>query len=92
MFLFLCFFYINKNVVDQILLFVSDGRDYNDIEGHPLEVIRNENEALLNRVVINTYGIGSGRSMVSLMTTICKILKKYFLFQNCDKLKWTVYL
>lgn len=59
---------------------MSDGRDYNDIKGYFLEVIWNENEVFLNRVVINMYGIGLGRSMVLLMIIICKILKKYFLF------------
>ena len=43
--------------VDQILLFVSDGS--ND-GGDPLEVIRDENQQLNNRVVIHTYGIGTG--------------------------------
>ena len=43
--------------VDQILLFVSDGG--ND-GGDPLEVIRDENQQLNNRVVIHTYGIGTG--------------------------------
>lgn len=43
---------------DQILLFVSAGKN---TEGNPLEVIRDENEALQNRVIINTYGIGTGR-------------------------------
>ncbi|XP_078333915.1 VWFA and cache domain-containing protein 1-like isoform X2 [Crassostrea virginica] len=42
---------------DQILLFVSDGS--ND-GGDPLEVIRDENQQLNNRVVIHTYGIGTG--------------------------------
>ncbi|XP_034328195.2 VWFA and cache domain-containing protein 1 isoform X2 [Magallana gigas] len=42
---------------DQILLFVSAGKN---TEGNPLEVIRDENEALQNRVIINTYGIGTG--------------------------------
>lgn len=46
-------------VLDQIILFVSDGRDNDDIGGNPLEVIRDENEALQNSVVINTYGIGT---------------------------------
>uniref|UniRef100_A0A8W8N3R2 VWFA domain-containing protein n=1 Tax=Magallana gigas TaxID=29159 RepID=A0A8W8N3R2_MAGGI len=45
---------------DQILLFVSDGGDNSGTEGNPLEVIRDENEALNNNVVINTYGIGTG--------------------------------
>ncbi|XP_065940278.1 VWFA and cache domain-containing protein 1 [Magallana gigas] len=45
---------------DQILLFVSDGRDNSGTEGNPLEVIRDENEAINNNVVINTYGIGTG--------------------------------
>lgn len=45
-------------LADQILLFVSAGRN---TEGNPLEVIRDENEALQNRVIINTYGIGTGR-------------------------------
>lgn len=41
---------------DQILLFVSDG----GITGeNPLEVIRDENQALQNRVLINTYGLGT---------------------------------
>eukprot|EP00105_Crassostrea_gigas_P035327 XP_019919475.1 PREDICTED: VWFA and cache domain-containing protein 1 [Crassostrea gigas] len=44
---------------DQILLFVSAGKN---TEGNPLEVIRDENEALQNRVIINTYGIGTGLS------------------------------
>ncbi|XP_022331617.1 VWFA and cache domain-containing protein 1-like [Crassostrea virginica] len=44
---------------DQILLFVSDGA--ND-GGDPLEVIRDENQQLNNRVVIHTYGIGTGLS------------------------------
>nr|XP_034308982.1 VWFA and cache domain-containing protein 1-like [Crassostrea gigas] len=44
---------------DQIILFVSDGRDNTDIGGTPLEVIRDENEVIQNRVVINTYGIGT---------------------------------
>lgn len=61
MFLFLCFVFTPNKIVDQILLFVSDGRGYNDIGGNPLEVIQNENEALQNRVVINTYGIGTGK-------------------------------
>lgn len=52
-------------VLDQIILFVSDGRDSNDIEGNPLEVIQDENEALNNSVVINTYGIGTGRYMIA---------------------------
>lgn len=52
-------------VLDQILLFVSDGRDNNGIGGNPLEVIRDENEALNNSVVINTYGIGTGRQMIA---------------------------
>ena len=53
----------NRNIklssfhVDQILLFVSDGS--ND-GGDPLEVIRDENQQLNNRVVIHTYGIGTG--------------------------------
>lgn len=52
---------INKVLVlEQILLFVSDGRGNNYIGGNPLEVIREENEALQNSVVINTYGIGTG--------------------------------
>ena len=42
---------------DQIILFVSDGA--ND-GGDPLEVIRDENQQLNNRVVIHTYGIGIG--------------------------------
>nr|XP_022331553.1 VWFA and cache domain-containing protein 1-like [Crassostrea virginica] len=42
---------------DQILLFVSDGA--ND-GGDPLEVIRDENQQLNNRVFIHTYGIGTG--------------------------------
>ena len=42
---------------DQIILFVSDGS--ND-GGDPLEVIRDENQQLNNRVVIHTYGIGNG--------------------------------
>lgn len=45
-------------LADQILLFVSAGRN---TEGNPLEVIRDENEALQNRVIINTYGIDTGR-------------------------------
>lgn len=61
MLLFLCFVFIPNKIVDQILLFVSGGRDNNDIGGNPLEVIQNENEALQNRVVINTYGIGTGK-------------------------------
>lgn len=61
MLLFLCFVFIPNKIVDQILLFVSDGRGYNDIGGNPLEVIQNKNEALQNRVVINTYGIGTGK-------------------------------
>lgn len=61
MLLLLCFVFIPNKIVDQILLFVSDGRDNNDIGGNPLEVIQNENEALQNRVVINTYGIGTGK-------------------------------
>lgn len=40
---------------------MSDGRDNNDIGGNPMEVIRDENEALQNNVVINTYGIGTGK-------------------------------
>lgn len=51
---------INENfVLDQIILFVSDGTYNDDIGGNPLEVIRDENEALQNNVVINTYGIGT---------------------------------
>lgn len=46
-------------VLDQIILFVSDGTSNDDIGGNPLEVIREENEALQNNVVINTYGIGT---------------------------------
>nr|XP_022294872.1 VWFA and cache domain-containing protein 1-like isoform X2 [Crassostrea virginica] len=42
---------------DQILLFVSDGS--ND-GGDPLEVIRDENQQLNNRVFIHTFGIGTG--------------------------------
>lgn len=45
-------------LADQILLFVSAGKN---TEGNPLEVIRDENEALQNRVIINTYGTGTGR-------------------------------
>ncbi|XP_022331682.2 VWFA and cache domain-containing protein 1-like [Crassostrea virginica] len=52
---------------DQILLFVSDGS--ND-GGDPLEVIRDENQQLNNRVVIHTYGIGTG-----LATTDKELLK-----------------
>ncbi|XP_022300000.2 VWFA and cache domain-containing protein 1-like [Crassostrea virginica] len=44
---------------DQILLFVSDGSYDGD---DPLEVIRDENQQLNNRVVIHTYGIGTGLS------------------------------
>lgn len=58
------FLYPVKTVLDQIILFVSDGRDNTDIGGTPLEVIRDENEVIQNRVVINTYGIGTGRSMI----------------------------
>ncbi|XP_048728643.2 VWFA and cache domain-containing protein 1-like [Ostrea edulis] len=43
---------------DQIMLFVSDGD--NNAGDNPLEVIRDENHRLQNRVVINTYGIGTG--------------------------------
>lgn len=46
--------------VDNILLFVSAG-EHQHKKGNPLEVIREENEALQNRVVINTFGIGTGR-------------------------------
>lgn len=57
---------INQSLVlDQILLFVSDGGDNSGTEGNPLEVIRDENEALNNNVVINTYGIGTGRYMIA---------------------------
>lgn len=49
--------YTNKR--EQILLFVSAGKN---TKGNPLEIIRDENEALQNRVVINTYGIGIGLS------------------------------
>ncbi|XP_034314932.2 VWFA and cache domain-containing protein 1 isoform X1 [Magallana gigas] len=48
-----------KNNRDNILLFVSAGEHQNE-KGNPLEVIREENEALQNRVVINTFGIGTG--------------------------------
>nr|XP_019926041.2 VWFA and cache domain-containing protein 1 isoform X1 [Crassostrea gigas] len=41
---------------DQILLFVTDGGNSG---GNPLEVIRDENQALQNRVLINTYGLGT---------------------------------
>ncbi|XP_061178007.1 VWFA and cache domain-containing protein 1-like [Saccostrea echinata] len=44
---------------DSIILFVTDG---NNIGGNPLEVIKNENHRLQNRVVINTYGIGNSLS------------------------------
>lgn len=55
---------------DQILLFVSAGKN---TEGNPLEVIRDENEALQNRVIINTYGIGTGRFIeAELKTHSCK--------------------
>lgn len=57
---------INQSLVlDQILLFVSDGRDNSGTEENPLEVIRDENEALNNNVVINTYGIGTGGYMIA---------------------------
>lgn len=51
-------------LADQILLFVSAGKN---TEGNPLEVIRDENEALQNRVIINTYGIGTGRCIEAFM-------------------------
>lgn len=44
---------------DQILLFLTGGEN---IKGSPLEIIRDENEALQNRVVIHTFGIGTGKS------------------------------
>ncbi|XP_065942394.1 VWFA and cache domain-containing protein 1 isoform X1 [Magallana gigas] len=50
-----------ENNRDNILLFVSAGEHQNK-KGNPLEVIREENEALQNRVVINTFGIGTGLS------------------------------
>lgn len=31
--------------------------------GNPLEVIRDENQALQNRVLINTYGLGTRKCM-----------------------------
>lgn len=46
---------------DQILLFLTGGEN---IRGNPLEIIRDENEALQNRVVIHTFGIGTGKSFL----------------------------
>lgn len=46
--------------LDQILLFVTDGGNSG---GNPLEVIRDENQALQNRVLINTYGLGTRKCM-----------------------------
>lgn len=50
------------NFVDKILLFVT-GRE--NIKGNPLEIIRDEIEALQNRVVIHTFGVGIGESFIT---------------------------
>ncbi|XP_062591885.1 VWFA and cache domain-containing protein 1-like [Saccostrea cucullata] len=44
---------------DMIILFVTDGTNSG---GNPLEVIKNENQKIQNRVVINTYGLGNSLS------------------------------
>ncbi|XP_061177706.1 VWFA and cache domain-containing protein 1-like [Saccostrea echinata] len=44
----------------QVILFVTDGD--NTGEDNPLEVIREKNSQLQNRVVIHTYGVGTGLS------------------------------
>lgn len=41
-------------------MFVTDGGNSG---GNPLEVIRDENQALQNRVLINTYGLGTRKCM-----------------------------
>lgn len=51
--------YMYDIFTDQILLFLTGGEN---IKGSPLETIRDENEALQNRVVIHTFGIGTGKS------------------------------
>nr|XP_034337034.1 VWFA and cache domain-containing protein 1 [Crassostrea gigas]XP_034337496.1 VWFA and cache domain-containing protein 1 [Crassostrea gigas]XP_034337917.1 VWFA and cache domain-containing protein 1 [Crassostrea gigas] len=47
---------VERNSRDQILLFLTGGEN---IKGSPLETIRDQNEALQNRVVIHTFGIGT---------------------------------
>lgn len=57
---------------DQILLFVTGGEN---IKGNPLEIIRDENEALQNRVVIHTFGVGIGESFIADLISILKCNK-----------------
>lgn len=37
---------------------------------NPLEVIRDENQALQNRVLINTYGLGTRESMAPTLHSV----------------------
>lgn len=46
-----------------------------NIKGNPLEIIRDENEALQNRVVIHTFGVGIGESFIADLISILKCNK-----------------